>query len=60
VYDPPPGHPHWYLQYLSLLLVGVALLLAAIAYPVMKRQQAPASGRFEASRSASGLVAEPS
>ncbi len=60
VYNPPPGHPHWYLQYLSLLLVGVALLLGAIAYPLMKRQQAPASGVLETPRSAGGLVPEPS
>lgn len=44
VYNPPPGHPHWYLQYLSLLMVGAALLVGAIAYPLMKRQQAPSSG----------------
>ena len=44
VYDPPPGTPHWYLQYAAPLFVAAALILGAIAYPLMKRQQAPGSG----------------
>lgn len=31
VYDPPPGHPHWYLQYLSLLFVALSVGIGAIA-----------------------------
>jgi urea carboxylase system permease len=47
VYDPDGGH--WYLHYSSLLFTGVALAVGAVAYPLMKRQQAssavnPAAG----------------
>jgi urea carboxylase system permease len=58
VYDPPPGHPHWYLQYLSLLFVGVSLGIGAIAYPLMKRQQASNTGVIVpvARAEAAGLV----
>ena len=44
VYDPPPGHPHWYLQYLSILFVAMSLAVGAIAYPLMKRQQVSSTG----------------
>jgi len=43
VYDPDGGH--WYLQYSSLLITGGALVLGALAYTVMRRQQTAAPAR---------------
>lgn len=57
VYNPPPGHPHWYLHYLAPLLVGVTLFVGALLYPLMRRQQA--SGTGMASPQTSPSRAEP-
>lgn len=38
IYDPAGGH--WYLQYFALLFVAAATLVGAIAFPLMRKQQA--------------------
>ncbi|HKT00439.1 MAG TPA: APC family permease [Rugosimonospora sp.] len=49
VYDPASlTDPHagtWYLHYSSLLFTGGAILVGALAYPLMKRQQAGVAGK---------------
>ncbi|MEA2155652.1 MAG: hypothetical protein QOE11_1792 [Solirubrobacteraceae bacterium] len=59
VYNPPPGHPHWYLHYLSLLFLGLVVVVGAFAYPLMRHQQGSATGIAPAHRPRAAATGEP-